>query len=189
MFIALYYFPGIARAKIEIVDSLRFCLCPRFELGSNSSLVVHRTQTRTLWSDVGTTYHEDYLWIMSTLYHWYCTSQDILSTTRNKCIDMPALAHKCWHTHLQCLHARASAHTHTQTHTHTHTNTHTYTHKHAYTRTHARKQARTYVHTRTHACTRGRTHTQTHTLARTHARAHRHTRTHAHKHACTQSSV
>ena len=47
--------------------------------------------------------------------------QDILSTTRNKCTDMPALAHKCWHTHLQCLHARTHAHAHARAHTHIHT--------------------------------------------------------------------
>ena len=114
-------------------------------------------------------------------YHWYCTSQDILSTTRNKCTDMPALAHKCWHTHLQCLHARTRAHTHT----HTHTRTHAYTHKNTCTRTHARARTHTHMHmhTRTractqtsthirahmHACTRGRTLAHTHTLARTHS--------------------
>ena len=63
MFIALYYFPGIARAKIEIVDSLQFGSCPRFKLRMISPLGVHinTTLARTLvesWSAVRSTYHE-----------------------------------------------------------------------------------------------------------------------------------
>ena len=140
----------------------------------------------------------------------------ILSTTRNKCTDMPALAHKCWHTHLQCLnartHARTRAHTHTHTNTHARAHTHarehartcTHTHARAHTRTHAHTHARTHTHERmcTHSHTHARMHSRahahththtphTHTFTRTHARAHRprHARTHAHKHACTLSSV
>ena len=37
----------------------------RFKLSSNTSLGVHRTQRRTLWRAVGTTYLEDHLWIMT----------------------------------------------------------------------------------------------------------------------------
>jgi hypothetical protein len=110
-------------------------------------------------------------------YHWYCTSQDILSTTRNKCTDMSALAHKCWHTHLQCLHARTYARKRTHANAHTHARAHTRMHTHAHAQTHAcvracmpaNKHACTYVHTRTHACTRGCAP--------------------AHKHACTHSSI
>ena len=73
---------------------------------------------------------------------------------------MPALAHKCWHTHLQCLHARTYAHA--RAHTHTHTCMHAHAHMHAHTHAHAR------VHTHT-------PHIRTQT--RTHARAHAHKHT------------
>jgi len=115
----------------------------------------------------------------------------ILSTTRNKCTDMPALAHKCWHTHLQCLHAHTHAHVHTYTHITIYK--HTHIHTHACTRTHARTctHAQAHAHARVHACMHANKHARTCTHARTHALAgaRMHTRTHAHTHACMHAQL
>ena len=66
----------------------------------------------------------------------------------HKCTDMPALAHKCTHTHRSaCMHARTRTHTHM--HVHRHVRMHLRVHAHTHT------LARTHAHTHTHkqACT------------------------------------